>query len=107
MRKSVGGEAMPETLGFRNVGVLERQRVDAVLGREFPRHFFSRAAIGVRIVVQRIVEIEEHQLDAAHQRTRYCGGVNCIPAIFPCPSTAKTKSTFVPFAKVSRYTAYG
>jgi hypothetical protein len=36
-----------------------------VLGGNFPRDLFGGALIGVRIVVKRVVEIEEHEIDAA------------------------------------------
>ena len=73
---------MPKALGFGDVGSLERERVDAVLGGYFARHLLGRAVIGVGIVVKRIVQVEEDDLDAAHSVLRACRA--CNPWTLPC-----------------------
>ncbi len=54
---------MPEALGFGDVGGLERERVDPVLGGDFARNLLGGAVVGVGVVVQRIVQIEEDDLE--------------------------------------------
>ena len=99
---------MPKALCLGHVRGLERERVDAVLGRDLAGNFFGGALISERIVVQRIVEIEEHEIDASHivARFPYYGGVSFKPAIFPCLSTTSSSCSFVPSLNVSRYMAY-
>ena len=61
---------MPEAFRLGDVGGLERQRVDAVLGRNLARDFLGGAVIRVGVVVERIVQIEEDDVDAAHGMER-------------------------------------
>src|SRR5580658_1633442 len=69
----VGRKAVPKALRFGNVGGLESQRIDPVLGGNFPRDFLGGALIGVGIVMQSVVEIEEHEIDAAQRAASLLG----------------------------------
>ncbi len=64
---------MPEPSGFGDVRGLERERVDAVLGRNFARDLFGRVVIRVGVVVQRIVEIEQDELQIRRTREFLAG----------------------------------
>ena len=61
---------MPEAFRLGDVGGFECNRVDAVLGGNFPGDLFGGAVIRVGIVVQRIVQIEQDDVDAAHGMKR-------------------------------------
>lgn len=89
---------MPKTLRFRDVGGFERERIDAVLGRNLAGDVFGGVGISVRVVVQRVVQVEQDDLE----RTDYCDGCpSSKPATFPCWSCAKKKSIFCLFWNVS------
>ena len=61
--RSPGESRCQKPSASRDVRGFERQRVDPVLGGDFARNLLGGVGIGIGVVVQRIVQVEEDDID--------------------------------------------